>query len=193
MGKHRDWSAIEKDYRESGLNYAELAEKYGVSISSLKKAAARQGWRPGTARKVRTAKAGKATRVLSKMELSEMEPEDKVPFEMEPGNSSISAESEKERLERLIAGMANRIEQAIFRTAQDEKADLNSIKILVSALKDLRDLQGLNKSELDLEEQRARIEKLRAETAALKRQADKEQAFNEAVTVEFVDLEGAEL
>lgn len=180
MGKHRDWSAIEKDYRESGLNYAELAEKYGVSISTLKKAAARLKWGSNK----------KAVRKLSKME-----PAKKELFEMEPEMElgAISAESEKERLDRLIAGMADRIEQAIFRTAQDEKADLNSIKILVSALKDLRDLQGLNKSELDLEEQRARIEKLRAETAALKRQADREQAFNEAVTVEFVDLEGAEL
>lgn len=192
MGKHRDWSVIEKDYRENGLNYVQLAEKYGVSISSLSKAAARQGWRQG-AKKARAVKAGKAARILDKMEISDSETESEIPFGMESAKHSISAESDKDRMSRLIGGMADRIEKAIFRVAADDKADLNAIKTLVSALKDLRDLQFLNKSEQDLEEQRARIEKLKAETAALKRQADKEQAMNEAITVEFVDLEGAEL
>jgi len=181
VGKHRDWTAIERDYRESDLSYAELAEKYNVSISTLKKAAARQGWRPGKGKAARIRRTEKA---LDKMEPPEMEPDRKT----EPNGTD-----EIERFDYLVEAMAERIEQAIFRTAQDEKADLNAIKILVSALKDLRDLQHRNKSELDLEEQRARIDKLRAETAALKRQAEREQAFNEAVTVEFVDLEGAEL
>lgn len=188
MGKHRDWSAIEKDYREGDLSYAELAEKYNVSISTLKKAAARQGWRPG---KGKAASIRRAAKALGKMEPSEMEPSSETEPEMEPKGTDDGYGIE--RFDYLVGAMAERIEQAIFRTAEDEKADLNAIKILVSALKDLRDLQHRNKSELDLEEQRARIEKLRAETAALKRQADKEQAFNEAVTVEFVDLEGAEL
>ena len=57
--------------------------------------------------------------------------------------------------------MLDRVEEAICMVSPN---DAQSIKLLTSALKDLRDLKHLNKSELDIEEQRARIDKLRSET-----------------------------
>ena len=42
--------------------------------------------------------------------------------------------------------------------------DTMALGTLVRALKDLREMQGLNKSALDIEEQRARIAKLRSDT-----------------------------
>ena len=56
----------------------------------------------------------------------------------------------------------------------------------MSALRDVREMQGLNKSELDREEQRLRIAKLR-------READNQIRMDEVFTVEFENTEGAEV
>ena len=167
MGKHRDWSEIEKDYRENGLNYAELAEKYEVSISTLKKAAARQGWTQRKEKKISKALKKAEAVILPKMELSKtepskMEPEEMELSKMEPGEIVVyDKETRAQRFDRLVDGMADRIADAI------EKVDTENayaLKLLTVALKDLRDLQRLNKDALDIEEQQARIAKLRSDT-----------------------------
>ena len=156
MGKHRDWTEIEKDYLESGLSLSQLAEKYGVSISTLKKTAARQGWA-----KKRSGSEQKAERVETA--LAQLEPP-----QMEPGKGTtdtgirvIDRETENQRFNRVVDEMLNRVEDAICIV---NPSDAASIKLLTAALKNLRDLKHLNRTELDIEEQRARISKLRSET-----------------------------
>jgi len=156
VGKHRDWTEIEKDYLESGLSLSQLAEKYGVSISTLKKTAARQGW--AKKRIVGEEKVERVETALAEMEPPQMEPK------TEPTGGEIRVldrETEKQRFNRVVDEMLNRVEDAICIV---NPSDAASIKLLTAALKDLRDLKHLNRTELDLEEQRARIAKLRSDT-----------------------------
>ena len=42
--KHIDWTAIRAEYTTGGGSYSTLAAKYGLSISTLKKHALKDGW-----------------------------------------------------------------------------------------------------------------------------------------------------
>lgn len=140
-----DWIQIERDYRETGLSYRKLAEKYGVSLSSLKKIAAKNKWS--------SLKAFVGTKG---------EPE---PAPSEPGEPApIVYQSEEDRRQimynNMVEDMAHRIEDAL---AIVEADNVFAIKMLASALKDLRSLMNI-RDPLDVEEQRARIAKLRSDT-----------------------------
>ena len=171
MGKHRDWTEIAKDYRENGLNYDQLAKKYNVSISTLKKAAARQDWTGTKAKAERRAKtAVKSMKkavdaVQPKTEPKETEPQEMEPQEMEPETEPATfpryALSTEVSTEDLLAGMMQRISEAITLV---DPGDAQAIKLLTGALKDLYSIgKRNNKDELDIEEQKARIQKLRSE------------------------------
>ena len=173
MGKHRDWTEIEKDYQENGLSLKELAVKYNVSISTLKKAAMRQGWGKGRVAPKRRQTADRVKAALTEVE--EMEPngtDEMEPEQMEPNGTKVvplwpenqtilPAEDGAERFQRIVDEMLDRVEDAICRV---DTSNAGAVKLLTAALKDLRSLKGLDKSPLDLEEQKARIEKLRSET-----------------------------
>lgn len=173
MGKHRDWTEIEKDYQENGLSLKELAVKYNVSISTLKKAAMRQGWGKGRVAPKRRQAADRVKAALTEVE--EMEPngtDEMEPEQMEPNGTKVvplwpenqtilPAEDGAERFQRIVDEMLDRVEDAICRV---DTSNAGAVKLLTAALKDLRSLKGLDKSPLDLEEQKARIEKLRSET-----------------------------
>ena len=173
MGKHRDWTEIEKDYQENGLSLKELAVKYGVSISTLKKAAMRQGWGKGRVAPKRRQTADRVKAALTEVE--EMEPngtDEMEPEQMEPNGTKVvplwpenqtilPAENGAERFQRIVDEMLDRVEDAI---CQVDTSNAGAVKLLTAALKDLGSLKGLDKSPLDLEEQKARIEKLRSET-----------------------------
>lgn len=156
MGKHRDWTEIEKDYLESGLSLSQLAQKYGVSISTLKKTAARQGWA-----KKRSGSEQKVERVETA--LAELEPEQMEPEKGTTGDTVrvLDRETETQRFNRIVNDMLDRVQDAICMV---NPSDAASIKLLTAALKDLRSLKGLDKTDLDREEQRARIAKLRSDT-----------------------------
>lgn len=196
MGKHRDWTEIAKDYRENGLSLADLAEKYEVSVSTLKKAAMRQGWSKGRVAPERRRKAVQVKAALAnveKMEPAEMEPEKMEPEEMEPvpngtvvplyPDKVLPAEDDATRFRRLVDELMNRVEDAI---CQMDVTQPGSVKLMTGALKDLRSLKGLDKTVLDIEEQKARIEKLKSEAAI-------REVSQEPVVIRFVDLEGAEV
>jgi transposase-like protein len=189
VGKHRDWTEIAKDYRENGLSLTELAEKYEVSVSTLKKAAMRQGWSKGRVAPERRRGAVRVKAALAEVE--EMEPEtepengtEMEPAEMEPVPNGtevenkvvplypdriLPAEDEAQRFQRLVDELMNRVEDAICNV---DVTQAGAVKLLTGALKDLRSLKGLDKTPLDIEEQRARIEKLRSETRVVE---DKEE------------------
>ena len=70
-------------------------------------------------------------------------------------------ETDSQKFARIVDGMLDRVQDAICMV---NPSDAASIKLLTAALKDLRSLKGLDKTDLDREEQRARIAKLRSDT-----------------------------
>lgn len=173
MGKHRDWTEVEKDYQENGLSYAELAHKYGVPLDTLKKAAARQGWTKSKERRAKKA-AQKVQNIQADVAEVQMVPNgtdqngtsQNGTGEMAPvvplyPDRVLPAESDAVRFERLVNQLMDRVEDAICHM---DVTQAGSVKLMTGALKDLRDLKHLNKTQLDIDEQRARIEKLRSET-----------------------------
>ena len=146
--KKPDWLEIRQEYIESGLSMAKLAKKHNVSLSTLKKKAAKEKW---------TADGRTIKRPGSPYAGVELNPERLAAMD-------AAVDSEEERLQRYLRmtdAMAKRIEEAL------EVVDVynsKSISELTKALRDLREIQGLTKTALDIEEQRARIEKLRKDT-----------------------------
>lgn len=146
-----DWNAIEADFLATGMAYPALAKKWDVPLSTLKKKAASGKWGKRYEHVVRE---------------SELVPvpggtnEEPVPLT----SDQIAIEARAERLRRVLSttdAMMDRIIDALDLIKPD---DTYALSTLIRALKDLREMQGLNKSELDVEEQRARIAKLKSGT-----------------------------
>ena len=123
-----DWTEIENDYLESGLSYAQLAEKYGVSLAALKKQASRKGWA-----KKRSGSEQKAERVETA--LAKVSPQEMSPENVTTGDSVLNKETETQRFNRIVDGMLDRVEDAICIV---NPSDAASIKLLTAALKDVR-------------------------------------------------------
>lgn len=144
MGKRNaskhDWGQIQADFLATGMSYKALAEKHAVGLSAVKKRAAAENWQ----RKLlelrreeeRAAAAERAEQILEKRE----------------NRRSLLLNTADDLLEKL--------RQSLDQLEPENTAALAS---LTRTLKDLRELQGLRKDALDLEEQQARIEKMRSE------------------------------
>ena len=145
------WSRIRADFLATGIAYPQLAKKYGVSLNTLKKVAAREKWtakREAVDTEALAAPTPARHRCGTDTELTDAEVID----------------LKRDRFERFMEitdAMMDRISDAL---TSPEVISPYSLKLLASALRDLREMQGLNKSALDIEEQQARIEKLRSET-----------------------------
>lgn len=169
-----DWAAIEADYLATGLRHEDLAKKWGVPLSTVKKRAMRGKW--GDKHR-QIARKAEPVELEHAVELSEMERCEEV--ELKPKSrrkkaekveaeqidpEELALELRRKRSQKMIEttdAMMDRIIDALELIPPDNTYALST---LVKALKDLREMQGLNKSALDIEEQRARIDKLRSET-----------------------------
>ncbi len=183
MGKHRDWTEIRNDYQQNGLSYAKLADKYNVPIDTLKKAAAREGWTNRKERQekltgIKTRRAAKAVASVSE----ETAPDRNGTEETAPNPT----DNDEALFARTVSGLLAKIWAAMEYAPLD---DARALKSLSGALKDLATLKGWCKDELDREEQRARIEKLRADV----RQATAGTEAENALRVVFVNTDGAEI
>ena len=127
-----DWKKIKAEYIAGGTSYRKLAEKHDVSFSTLRKVAAKEQWS-----ELRN-KAG------AKMDTKIIE--------------AISEQEAKKAID--INDVADRLLEKATELMDTMVVDMQSFKQLTSALKDLKDIKGY-KSAKDLEEQEARIEKLR--------------------------------
>lgn len=125
-----DWKKIKKEYIAGGISYRKLAEKHGVSFSTLEKTARREGWRELK----RQADEKTATKAVEAVANQNARFEDAVDLALVAACEYLKTPG------RLRA------------------VDLKDV---TTALKNIRDLKGI-KSEADMEEQRARIEALRA-------------------------------
>ena len=169
-----DWKAMEADYLASGLSYAALAEKWGVKLSALRSRASREGW-------------GRRRRALRHLELSPSP----TPAGAEEAEllapAELALELRVQRSRRMIEATDAMMDRVLLSLEQLEPDNTYALAMLVRSLKELREMQGLNKSALDLEEQRARIDKLKSEIRRDERES------REPLVIEFVDTEGAEV
>ena len=134
-----DWELIERDFLASGMSYRALAEKYGLSISSVQKRAAAGHWQ-------------ERLLALRREEERAAQPRTEKLLELRENRRAMLLNTADDLLEKL--------RQALD---QLEPENTPALASLARTLKDLRELQGLRKDALDLEEQQARIEKMRSE------------------------------
>ena len=134
-----DWELIERDFLASGMSYRAVAEKYGLSLSTVKKRAASSHWQERLLGLKREEERAAHCRTEELLELRE-------------NRRTLLLNTADDLLEKL--------RQALD---QLEPENTPALASLARTLKDLRELQGLRKDSLDLEEQQARIEKMRSE------------------------------
>ena len=127
------WKKIKAEYIAGGISLQKLSKKYDVSFSTIQKKSMEEKW--GELRKK-----------------SRRKEEEKIVDTV----SSIEAKKAVD-----IINVADKLLGKIEEVAE-MVSDPDSIKKLTSAIKDLKDIKGI-KSDADMREQEARIEKLRRE------------------------------
>lgn len=133
-----NWKKIKAEYIRGGVSYRKLAEKYGVSFSTLRKVASKEKWTDLRNK----AGAKRDSKIVESIASQEAKRVDRV--------NSI-ADKLLTRIEECVD------DGSIFAVSK-------GLKDITSALKEIRDIKGM-KSELDMQEQMARIEKLRKEAS----------------------------
>lgn len=130
-----DWAAIKKEYITTSISQRALAKKYGVSLTAIRRRSVEEGW------------------VAARVQIS-----DKTTTKLVEKASDLASEA-RSVLYRAALAMA----KDLVRIAEDGSYPAGwKPRDVSGALKDCRDILDL-KSEEDLAEQKARIEKLRRE------------------------------
>lgn len=153
-----DWKKLKAEYIAGGISYRKLAEKHNVSFSSLKRIAGIEGW----ADLREQAKAKAATKIVE-----------------------IESDKQANRMKRLLTvsdKLLEAVEDAVNKFQAEELImDKTILKQLSGTIKDIKDIQNI-KTELDIEEQKARI-------AILKKQAEADNNDNEIKVTISSDIE----
>lgn len=142
-----DWNQIKAEYISGGTSYRKLCQKYDVGFNELQRIAKRENWV-----KLRN-------QVKDKSETKMVETVAK-----DIAKKSIKIDTVADKLLDKISDLLDTFE-----------LDTQAIKHLTSSLKDIKDIKGL-KSDIDLREQEARINKLRKD--AEEEQKDTEFKIN---------------
>ena len=141
-----DWNKLKAEYIAGGTSYRKLAEKYDVSFNTLKDIAVQEKW----------------------YELKNKAHNDATTKMVNSISNDIAKKSVKidDVADKLLEKITNMIEEhgEILLNSQ-------SLKHITSALKDIKDIKGL-KSDIDLREQEARINKLRKEAEEEQKDAE---------------------
>lgn len=152
-----DWEQIRTDYITGDDSYRQLAEKYGVSLSDVGSHGAQEGWVPQRKQyrdKVRT-------KTMEKI------------ANREAGQAAKRVAKVGELADKLLLKLGEAIEGGDL--------DPKSIRSLTASLRDLQEIKG-DKSELDRQEQEARI-------ANLRRQVERDSDGPASITVQLGGLE----
>lgn len=132
-----DWNKLKAEYIAGGTSYRKLAKKYGVSFSSVRFKAEQEKWTDLKAQAQHSAN----TKIFESIVEDITE-------------HAVSIDNVADKLLTKITDMLGQ-----------EGLTTQSVKHLTSALKDIKDIKGI-KSDIDLREQEARIDKLRKEIEA---------------------------
>ena len=133
-----DWHKLKAEYIAGGTSYRKLAEKYGVSFNTIQGVAKQEKWV-----ELRNQVKDKSTTKMVE---------------------SIAQDITKNAVK--INNVADKLLDKISCMLDEyDELDSQSIKHFTSALKDIKDVKGI-KSDIDMREQEARIEKLRKEASS---------------------------
>lgn len=132
-----DWKTIETEYVTTDISHRQLAEKYGIGRSRLSQYASKEKWKEKRD-KHRANTVAKAINAIASQQ----------------ANRAV-------RLQTVADKLLTKVERLI---EDDESllADTSSMRDISRILKDLKDIQMI-KSDADIREQEARIDKLRKE------------------------------
>ena len=135
-----DWQAIRTEYITTETSYRKLAQKYGINVTTIAKTASDEKW----VEQRKQHAINTQTKTLEKISQQE-------------ANRAAKIHSVADKLLKKIEAMVD----------SEEPLDTKGIRALTAAVKDLKEIQSV-KSDLDQQEQRARI-------ANLQKQANPEQ------------------
>lgn len=130
-----DWAKIKAEYIAGGISYRSLAQKHNVSFNTLKRIAIKEQWS-----QLRDKAYNKATT--------------KMVEEVATENAKID-----DKYFRCVDMLLEKAEELIASTTIWQ---VSNLKEMATAMKYLKECKGV-KSDIDLREQEARIEKLRKE------------------------------
>ena len=133
-----DWKKVKAEYIAGGTSYRKLAEKYGVSFSTLKEIARREKW---------------------------TDLKDIARHKADTKFADLMGEKQANRSAKILDVADMLLDKISTTLSLIDVVDSQSIKHFTSALKDIRDIKGI-KSDIDLKEQEARIAKLQKEAEA---------------------------
>ena len=137
-----DGKKLKREYIAGGTSYRQLAEKYGVSFSTLKDVARKEKWRDAKAK----CQQESTTKIIE-----------------------IESDKQAERMRRLLSVsdmLLTAVEDAVQQFQAGElMLDKGALKSLSGTIKDIKDIQNL-KTSLDIEEQKARIAILKKQAEA---------------------------
>ena len=172
-----DWKRIKAEYIAGGTSYRKLAEKYGVSFNTLKTHAVEEQWY-----KLRQQKEEKATtktlEILSNKSADKMtrvlDLTDKLLNKLEQAIEELDIQLYKDVVKTKVIEYNHdlRPDKPTKETIHEEEkvievksiVDRSGLKAIASSLRDIKEIQML-KTELDKQEQQARIAKLQKEAA----------------------------
>ncbi len=127
-----DWTAIKTEYVTEKTSYRKLADKYGVSYTEVSKHGREESWK-----------------------------EEREKFLAKTYSKTLDAllknqEFRIKKLQTITDKILNKIEESVDKM---DEPDYQAFRHITAALKDIKEIQML-KSELDMREQEARINKL---------------------------------
>lgn len=137
-----DWRAIRTEYITTDTSYRKLSEKYGVPLKNIARTAKAEEW-------------------VKQREQHDLEVTTKI----------LKADTKKAvdrytRLMNVADKVLDKLEAAFdMLEAEDIATDKSGTRALIASLKDIKELQSL-RSELDKQEQEARIAKLKNDIKA---------------------------
>ena len=175
-----DWNKIKQEYISGGISYRKLAEKHGVSESTLSKRAMNEKWAELKAAaaqesdkriiKVVANKQRKRMERLQNITDQLLEKAEQAVMELD-----IQLYKNVKKVKEIEYKNRERPDKPTKETIREEEKvtevrtiiDRKGLQAVAAALKSIQEIQGL-KSELDTREQKARIKKLEqdAETPA---------------------------
>ena len=179
-----DWQAIKTEYITTDTSYRKLAQKYGVRYQAICLKSKDEGW-IAQREQYRNKTVTKAIDIISNKQSDKMsridDLADKLLVKLEKAIEELDLEIVKRKTKLEDDGLE------VTTETMEAKAggivDRQGLKQIASALKDIKEVKML-RSELDRQEQEARI-------ANLRKQADKDDDKTEEIEVVFVGGEEA--
>ena len=152
-----DWQAIKTEYITTDTSYRKLAQKYGVNVTNIAKKASSEGWVE-----------------QRKQYANETQSKTLAKISQQEANRAAKIHSVADKLLQKIEAMVD----------SDKPLDTKGIRALTAAVKDLKEIQSV-RSELDRQEQEARI-------ANLRKNAEKDDDDTDNGVIEVVFAAGPE-